>query len=266
MKITILTYCTGYPYEVFERFVGSAYDTGFNGHIIMVVQPCDLPIMKRIKTIYPKVMVIVDESIIQSHLNCHRFFTFENILKQQAFDSTHVFLCDSRDVLFQKNIEDYPFDNTKDLYVFQEGVLFKDEPKFNIPWIKMLESIMKEYYYDVIQDKPVICCGTTLGTIETMKQYVTTMCTILRTYNIRYNLDQGIHNLMVYHNFLNCSIQSLSNTDNVVNTVACDEHLLNDQDQIVNKQGTVSYIVHQYDRFAPELKKRISKKYNFMIH
>lgn len=62
------------------------------------------------------------------------------------------------------------------------------------------------------------------------------------------------------------NIKLLSNKDNVVNTVGCDIHRLNDENNIVNKENEISYVVHQYDRFSEDFKLRISTKlgYNFV--
>ena len=55
----------------------------------------------------------------------------------------------------------------------------------------------------------------------------------------------------------------LTNEDNLVNTVGCDVHVLNEDNLIVNKNNDISFIVHQYDRFCLEYKEKISSKYNF---
>ncbi len=38
MKTNVLTYCSGYPYEIFERFAGTLYDTGFQGKLIYFIK------------------------------------------------------------------------------------------------------------------------------------------------------------------------------------------------------------------------------------
>jgi hypothetical protein len=77
------------------------------------------------------------------------------------------------------------------------------------------------------------------------------------------NLDQGIHNYLVYLQKLPLRISFLHNHDHIVNTVGCDAHLVNDQGQIISSDGEVSYVVHQYDRFSNELKEKLPKRYNF---
>ena len=174
-------------------------------------------------------------------------------------------LCDSRDVLFQKNIEEYPYDKIVDIYGFLEGITIEKEQVFNARWIKHIEQLIKENIYDKICKNNVICCGTTIGKKESIIHYVNHMCEILKKYQIRTNLDQGLHNYMLYFNTLNKNIKLLSNEDNLVNTVGNDLHKINESKLIVNKNDDVSWIVHQYDRFSNELKKNISIKYDYTI-
>lgn len=153
------------------------------------------------------------------------------------------------------------------MYGFLEGIKINQDMNCNAPWIKKLDLILNEQIYDKISDNYVICCGTTLGKLAAIKQYVQMMCTILSTHNIVENLDQGIHNYMLHLNKLSSvSVKLLSNADNLVNTVGCDVHKLDEDAHIVNRNNDVSYIVHQYDRFSPEFKQRLNEKhgYNFM--
>jgi hypothetical protein len=265
MRITVLTYCTGYPYDVYERFAGSLFDTGFSGTLCFVISPSDVPIVTELRRHYQKINFLVDSSRPRIHINCHRFFLYQYVFQNHTFDTDMIFLCDSRDVLFQRNIEDYPYTSDIEFYAFQEGVLLKNEPTCNIPWIRMLEGYINEPIYESIKEYPVICCGTTLATPSAMILYVNEMCSLLDRYHIRLNLDQGIHNYFIYMNKLPFRIKLLSNADHLVNTVACDAHLINESNQIITSDGEISYVVHQYDRFSKDLKERISTKYNFRI-
>ena len=37
VKIDVITYCSGYDYKVFDRFIGSLNDTGFSGNIYIII-------------------------------------------------------------------------------------------------------------------------------------------------------------------------------------------------------------------------------------
>ena len=55
MKTNVLTYCSGYPYEIFERFAGTLYDTGFQGKLIYFIKESDVPTLTNLIDEYPKV-------------------------------------------------------------------------------------------------------------------------------------------------------------------------------------------------------------------
>ena len=266
IKIDIITYISGYPLEVFDRFIGSLNDTGFSGKIYLIINTQDKPIIKLLLQKYHNIKPIVDNIPKKTHINCHRFFCIKHLLDKLEFDSDYFLLCDSRDVLFQKNIETYPYDPEIDIYGFQEGITIAQEKVFNTPWIKMVEQIMREPVYEKISDKKIICCGTTIGKTESIKKYVYTMCDIIERNNIRMNLDQGIHNYLLYLNKLGVNIKILSNDDNLVNTIGNDVHILDEDGRILNCNNEVSYIVHQYDRCSKDNRDKLSKKYNFSVN
>jgi hypothetical protein len=264
-KIDVITYCSGYSYEVFNRFIGSLNDTGFKGNIYIIINQQDKPIIKLLKQKYNNIFPVKDSIEKKTHINCHRFFCIRSLLHNFKINSEYLLLCDSRDVLFQKNIEDYPYDKNVDIYGFLEGKTIEQEQVFNARWIQQIGQILNENIYDKICDKNIICCGTTLGKLDSIKQYVNYMCSFINKNNIINNLDQGIHNYMLHLNILNLNVKILSNEDNLVNTLCNDVHKINSSKQIVNKNEDISWIVHQYDRFSNELKKEISVKYDYTI-
>jgi hypothetical protein len=265
MKIDVITYCSGYSFEVFDRFVGSLNDTGFSGNIHIIINSDDKPIIKLLKKKYTNVFPILDNLKKETHINCHRFFCIKQLLSKIKMNCEYILICDSRDVLFQKNIETYNYDPNVDIYGFLEGIKFYQELTFNTPWIKMLEELLNEKIYDKISQSNVICCGTTIGKRNIIVKYVDYMCNIISKYSIRRNLDQGIHNYMLYLNKLNVNVKLLSNADNLVNTVGNDTHKLDENYNIVNADNNISYVVHQYDRFSLDYKKLISKKYDYIL-
>ena len=266
IKIDIITYISGYPFEVFDRFIGSLNDTGFSGKIYLIINSQDKPIIRLLKKKYENIQPIVDNIPKETHINCHRFFCIKHLLDKLEFDSEYFLLCDSRDVLFQKNIETYQYDPTVDIYGFQESITIAEEKVFNTPWIKIVERIMQEPVYDKIANNKIICCGTTIGKNGSIKKYVNMMCDIIEKNNIYMNLDQGIHNYLLYLNKLDVNIQIFSNDENLVNTIGNDVHILDNEGRILNRKNEVSYIVHQYDRCSKENREKLSKKYNFSVN
>lgn len=265
VSIDILTYGTNYDYHVYERFIGSLKKTGFIGNIHIIIKEKDIHHINKLQNIYTNIFYFIDSSSkIHTHINNHRFFIIENYITNNNIKSDYVFFCDMRDVLFQKNIYDYPIDSTIDLYAFLEGIKIDQDKIYNSDWIKKLENIMNKEIYNKISHNHVICCGTTFAKLNAFKKYVTLMCEILKKFNIIENLDQGIHNYIIYLKIIdNINIKLLSNKDNLVNTVGCDLKMLDENYNIINQENDISYIVHQYDRFPENLKKNISNKFGF---
>jgi len=262
-KIDIITFATGYPFFVYDRFVGSLLDTGFTGKVFIVVRPDDSEVMKVITQKYPNVVLFYDDIQQVSHTNNHRFFCLQKLLENAYFESDYLFMCDFRDVLFQRNIEDIALEY--DLYGFQEELKIKDEKVYNTPWMILLGQILAEDIISRVADFPIICCGTTLGKVGIIKKYVDLMCKIIKENDIKINLDQAIHNYILYMDKLGlgAKVAIMNNTGIIVNTAGQGERRLNAANQIINKVDEVPYIVHQYDRFSNDLRLRLSAKYNF---
>ena len=267
ISIDILTYASNYSYQVFERFCGSLNDTGFGGKIYIIIKPCDLDIINLLKSKYNNVIELIDDETHITAVHNHRFFVKKKYLDMGIFTSELLLLCDFRDVLFQKNIEEYNYDSNIELYGFLEGIKINQDMNCNTPWMKRIECILEEQFYDEIADKRVICSGTTIGTVNGIKKYLDSLCGIINNYNITEILDQGIHNYLIHLNKIeNIKIKLLSNDDNLVNTVGCDVHIVNNDNKITNKNNEVSFIVHQYDRFSLDKLQQISSKYDFMLN
>jgi len=261
-KINIVTYGAGYEYYVYIRFIESLYKTGFSGNLYIVIRTTDIDKITPLKDVYSKVHFCVDTSPIDIMINNHRYFVIRHMLSEICGKSEYIFWTDFRDVLFQKNIEDYVLDDTVDLYGFLEDIKINQDLNYNTPWIQHLDDCLKEEIYDTINDNYVICSGTTLCKSAAFKLYIERMCDVLLKTNVRQIIiDQGIHNYFLYLKKLDVNIKLLSNEDNFVNTVGCGPKILDDDSNIVNIHNEVSYVVHQYDRFDEGMKHRISQKH-----
>lgn len=253
-----MTLCTGYDYPIFQRFVGSLYDTGFSGSCYIFCQERDLPILDKLKEEYSKVVaVLCDLSRFNTHMQSSRFKFMAEYLD---VDYDYLFICDSRDVLFQKNIEEFPLKG--DLYAFEEEQIIGN-CRFNSVWIRDVERVLGKSV--PIQNKTVICSGTVIVSKQAGQKYLNAMSDIMLDPRwVKYPADQGPHNYLCHENPLGLDITFSSNTDNLVNTVGYGhKEVLNHK--IVNSKKEVSYVVHQYDRMTPEQKRDISVKYNFSL-
>lgn len=262
MKLHVMTLCTGYDYSIFQRFVGSLYDTGFSGSCYIFCQDSDLPNISKLKQEYSNVIdVPCDLSRFDTHIQSSRFkFMAEFLEKEKGLDYDYLFICDSRDVLFQKNIEEFLLKG--DLYAFEEEQIIS-KCRFNSHWIHDVERVLGRQV--PIQHKTVICSGTVIVSKKASLKYLNAMSNLMLDPQwVKYPADQGPHNYFCHENPLDLDITFSSNKDNLVNTVGYGhKEVLNHK--IVNVQQEVSYVVHQYDRMTQEQRKDISVKYDFCV-
>lgn len=268
-KIDIITYASNYPYYVYDRFVTSLMKTGFSGKVHIIVKPNDVPNVQKLQLKYANVVYFVDEnqSFICRFIHNHRFFVKKQYFEVIESDAEYFLLCDFRDVLFQKNIEEYPYSPEIDLYVFLEEMRICEEQVFNAKWIKQLDVILNEDIYSKISNNYVICSGATLGKKHAMKRYLEELCKVLQENNIKQVLDQGVHMYIIYTNKLDgINVKLMNNDDNLVNTIATSNtKRVDSYTNIVNSNNDVSYVVHQYDRLSNDIKRQLSVKHKLVM-
>lgn len=263
MKLHVMTLCTGYEYPIFQRFVGSLYDTGFSGTCYIFCQERDLPIISKLKEEYSNVIgVLCNLSRFNTHIQSSRFkFMAEFLEKEKDLEYDYLLMCDSRDVVFQKNIEEFSLKG--DLYAFEEEQIIS-KCRFNSHWIRDVERVLGRPL--PIQDKTVICSGTILVSKQKALHFLESFSSFLLNPLCSRNcgVDQGVYNYFCHENPLGLDITFSSNLDNLVNTIGYGhKEVLNHK--IVNAQQQISYVVHQYDRMTLEQQKEISVKYNFSL-
>ena len=191
-----------------------------------------------------------------------------------------IMLSDLRDVFFQKN----PFSGMAShqqlkntLIVFEEfPTRIKDQPH-NREWIRNSRG---EQALDQIGHNYISCSGTTFGGRDAMEAYLLHM---LKAFdetpeaNSIAGMDQGHHNFVVHSGRLNSSIDqvviekqgySIVNTVGIIGAVwGLRQHgiLDNATNEVLNYDGTVSPVVHQYDRDA-EFTDIFEKRYQAFIN
>lgn len=176
-----------------------------------------------------------------------RFFEYKKAIQVRANIST-ILLVDIRDVIFQSN----PFNGfVNGLYVGMENSNYKiiDE-KYNSSWI--LDAYGKKFL-DKIGKQQISCSGVTIGDVESIKNYIDLM--IDEFLNIPFRkmsnriYDQAMHNKLIFDekikNIYLCQpFESLIATLGLFNI----DQIPLDGNSIINKDGSVVAIVHQYDR------------------
>mmetsp|Transcript_4296 Transcript_4296/g.5577 ORF Transcript_4296/g.5577 Transcript_4296/m.5577 type:complete len:638 (+) Transcript_4296:182-2095(+) len=179
-------------------------------------------------------------------------------------DANWIMLIDTRDAHFQLN----PFANLRRgdkedmglLYFFAENAEVSSigQSKFNSGWLKEAygKEIVKSY-----SKKPIICSGSTMGQKVAMEPYLRAMIAQFdKTKCKAKGCDQGFHNYLYYSGALSNvkgikdvvefeQGKGLINNLGVLRTKPLREWgLLNDENLVLNWDGSVSAVAHQFDR------------------
>lgn len=189
-----------------------------------------------------------------------RFFDYYYYLQNRT-DIQNVMLTDTRDVIMQKN----PF--STELNGLFLGIEDHRTPmeldKYSKRWIC---DVYGEDFFNSIMHHPISCAGVTIGDYSSILSYLKTMIDeflkLPFSIMLKSNYDQGIHNKLLYseqfQNVKKCQPQV--DIISTLGLVPFDELLFDEQGNIFNKDGTLSSIIHQYDRH-PQLDILINHKY-----
>ena len=184
-----------------------------------------------------------------------RYNYYLDILNKKKYKN--ILVCDSRDIYFQSNPFDYDYKG--DVNFFLEDQKIKN-CTHNSNWL------IKAYgnkIFENLSEKIISCSGTTLGTLEGMKNYLTLMIDCSKKYKYKKKLkylltfrrdkagrgvDQA-HANFIAHNKLVKNSHFYQNLDGPIATVYHLKKLMfNKNSELMNSKNEPYVIVHQYDK------------------
>lgn len=278
LENVIITTLINYSYDIHYRFIGSLFDNIDNIKLVLFISKNDEKHIINIKDKYEYKnieYIIIDNSNI--HVVNLRFKLYYDYLKKNKNKYNLIFLCDSRDVIFQKNIFKHPIINKNyDLYFFEEesNDITIDKCRFNSLYVKKTKLKIES----IVKNRKIICAGTILGNMKGILEYLSIFNNILDNEihdedKNQYGIDAGINYKIIYGNLLkNINIFFCNNNSKLVYTMAFPiylnlinyNNLLNEEKKIMYN-NEIAYCVHQYDRLNDNIKKEMSIKYNLVI-
>jgi hypothetical protein len=168
-----------------------------------------------------------------------------------------IFLTDIRDVFFQDDPFKHHMDT--DLEFFLEPILIKDS---EFAMRHMVDQRGKEFS-DSIGDNYVACCGTTMGTRAGITEYLKEMIKELERLSIEKGQlfeDQATHNFLIYTNKVS-NYRLYHTCHGPVATLHYKRKgVFNEDGDIINEDGSLTPIVHQWDRLKDNAKEHIYNK------
>jgi len=191
-----------------------------------------------------------------------------------------VMLIDSRDTYFQVNPFDGIVRNTREiedekddgmLYFYAENDITSKigDSKFNKNWLVNAygNENVSSYF-----DKPIICSGSTMGEGIAIESYLRVMVAQFDNTNCKLKgCDQGFHNYLHYSGALDhakgiSEVKVFEQGKGIINNLALlrskplrEWGLLNSEMGVLNWNGSVSNVAHQFDR-DDELNKFVKGK------
>jgi capsular polysaccharide biosynthesis protein len=183
------------------------------------------------------------------HPDNARFFFYRFLLRSRAGQYDSILLTDVQDVIFQSDPFDVP--RRKPVTFAREHQVIAHEQRWNRRWLCEIygESLVLE-----IENNPVCCVGTTIGTQEGILRYLDLMCNELssRPIDRKINYDQGFHNYIAWK--LQPDFVEIDNQDEIMCTMGgINPHALAFAGNQVVINGTASPVLHQWDR-SPALR------------
>lgn len=188
-----------------------------------------------------------------------RYTHYLDYIRQSAPRADYIMLSDVRDVIFQRDPFDHPFSNDLEVFLESPSITIGSEP-FNRSWIEHLygEKVLQE-----LIPNTVCCSGTTMGTKQGMERYLQLMIDELGRHKRPLGShDQGAHNFLLRTNRLS-PVTIYHNGESPVLTMGLDAKKMlsqNEEYEILNFNGQVAPVVHQYDRY-PSLQEQMNKKF-----
>jgi len=255
-KNLILSIAVNYSYKKIRVFIESLEKTSFNGDFVLFYN--NLP-KRTIKILQRKRILLIpfdSRDFEKKKLSVvrYRFILFYNFLKEHYKEYNKVFLADIRDVFFQEDIFDYP--TNKSLNFFLESQIIKN-CKLNS---EILLSAAGEKGFKKYCNKKIICAGTTLGNAKHVLFYLSKMVENL----FKAKEDQGLHNFLIYsRNFKDTKLfQNFEGPVLTLGYIPEKNLLLNQEGELINKNGKVIPALHQYDRYPSLVQKFNAPKPN----
>jgi len=250
-----------YNWTIIEPFFNSFIKVGFNNcECIMFVSDMSRYTINKIKSFGVTTLKTPDKFKNMKIIN-YRWKIYEDFLKNKKNKYNIVFTADIRDVYFQNNIFNF-YQNSEPFL----GISLEDgtiSEKINKKWF--IDAYGKKIYEN-IKNERIICVGTIWGTTDKFYEFSKIMWEKLSSnWSIKYNvIEQAVCNYLIYKEKLfNDCLKISQNTNGPVMTIGLTKReniKLDYKNNILNGEGQIASVIHQYDR-KEDIVKLVRSKY-----
>jgi len=242
---------SGYQVDSIRPFIESLFDLGqFRGEAVMFVAAEDKPLAAHLEAVGVKVFSLgVQREYPVRFPKRARYFAYFKYLHDaiQSWRSYRsILLTDVRDVIFQRPLFETPSTELELHYELRSVRIGTCQR--NSHWIS--QQFGKQALAS-LADRPISCCGTVSGRTCGILNYLAEMQIILLTLLPMQmsDGDQGVHNYIL-HSGLLPQARVLENFERVatLHHVPSEQLHVDAAGYVVNPDGSISEIVHKYDR------------------
>lgn len=177
-------------------------------------------------------------------------------LLEHGKNYSNVMITDVRDVLFQRDPFDFEIGDHLCCFFEEEGKTLRTGDA-NAVWLR---DGFGAHVLDAIGDKKISCAGITIGSRSAMMEYLEGMIDNLIELKCHtWGIDQGVHNYILHSGKIK-NVKFYENYHGPVLTMhfSKDEKLrFDDRGYLLNEDGSVINILHQYDRKSAEIKNKM---------
>lgn len=259
-KNLILGVAVDYGFEDLRPFLVSLRNVGYQGDLVLFVSGLGRRTLASLRKLgartipvklqYPYLRDIRAYGTLPvAHAggmppNCARYIMYYLYLLEHGGAYDRVLITDVRDVIFQRDPFDFPFQ--RGLYCFLEdrSQTIASEPH-NAGWLVDAggETTLRELGGNVIS-----CSGVTVGDTASILGYLERMNVMLLRIRPQWGTDQGVHNYLIYTRALPNLMLVKNETGPVLTLGLVTEPRLDAAGRLVNRDGSIPNVVHQYDR------------------
>ena len=258
-KNVIISIIKGYSWNLIKPFFISLLEANIkNCDLIMFVENLSEETLNKIKLCGAISKDLPMKNLGFQDLVKYRWKIISDFLKENKDKYNLVFATDVRDVVFQKDIFQY-YENSKPFIGFTlEDITLRNPVNKN--WVKQFCTSNRQY--TKIADERVICGGTIISSVDKFIEFSDILWeTISERSNI---IDQGAINYLIYYKkILNDSVV-ITNNHGPIMTICVTKRnkiSLDSDNNVLNFDGKIAAVVHQYDR-KPDIVRKFNNKYN----
>ena len=256
-KNLIIGYIYKYPWLRVKNYFISLIKVGFkNVDVVMFIKDIPQDTIEILKSIGVILYPMSNSQYLSN--NCLRWEVYANYLKENKDKYNMVLHTDVRDTIFQQDVFQF-YNSHKSFFGVSEEDITLDE-EINKDW--MLTLCNESEYNNYFANRKVICAGLVIGTPDKFIEYNNS---IMKMAHGKILGDQRFLNYLVYHdNLFKNSIIIKNNYNSHIMHIAMTQReniILDKDDNILNFNGEIASVVHQYDRHM-DLIRKMNRKFN----